>query len=154
MNSRDKEAYLQEYEVLKKKGKPFFPYAVMKDSVMFLVTAILTASGAVVPGAVAIVVPIALGFAIQYGINPVLMGLFVINGATAGGFSPISVFGSIVNGVVENANLEENATLLFISSFIFNLLLSVVVFFIAGAAVLSFVNVKEGQEASKNLGLH
>jgi di/tricarboxylate transporter len=104
--------------------------------VMFLVTAILTASGAVVPGAVAIVVPIALGFAVQYGINPVLMGLFVINGATAGGFSPISVFGSIVNGVVENANLAENATLLFISSFIFNLLLSVVVFFLFGGRKL------------------
>jgi di/tricarboxylate transporter len=42
--------------------------------VMFLVTAILTASGAVVPGAVAIVAPIGLGFAVQYGINPVLMG--------------------------------------------------------------------------------
>ena len=82
--------------------------------VMFLVTAILTASGAVVPGAVAIVVPIALGFAIQYGINPVLMGLFVINGATAGGFSPISVFGSIVNGVVETADLAENPMLLFV----------------------------------------
>ncbi|MEA2287027.1 MAG: hypothetical protein QOJ21_3070, partial [Solirubrobacteraceae bacterium] len=55
--------------------------------VMFFVTAILTASGAVVPGAVAIVAPIALGFAIQYGISPVLMGLMVVNGATAGGFS-------------------------------------------------------------------
>jgi len=33
--------------------------------VMFLVTAILTASGAVVPGAVAIVAPVGLGFAIQ-----------------------------------------------------------------------------------------
>ena len=50
--------------------------------VMFLVTAILTASGAVVPGAVAIVAPIGLGFAVQYGINPVLMGLMIINGAT------------------------------------------------------------------------
>src|SRR5918992_4461225 len=36
--------------------------------VMFLVTAILTAVGSVVPGAVAIVVPIGLGFAVQYGI--------------------------------------------------------------------------------------
>jgi hypothetical protein len=44
------------------------------------------------------------------------MGLFVINGATAGGFSPISVFGSIVNGVVEREDLAENATLLFASS--------------------------------------
>ena len=64
--------------------------------VFFLITAVLTASGAVVPGAVAIVVPIALGFALTYNINPALMGLMVINGATAGGFSPISVFGSIV----------------------------------------------------------
>ena len=104
--------------------------------VMFLVTAVLTASGAVVPGAVAIVAPVALGFAIQYGINPVLMGLFVINGATAGGFSPISVFGSIVNGVVENANLAENQMLLFVSSFVFNLLLSVVVFFLFGGRKL------------------
>ena len=102
----------------------------------FLVTAILTASGAVVPGAVAIVAPIALGFAIQYGINPVLMGLFVINGATAGGFSPISVFGSIVNGVVEREDLAENAMLLFVSSFVFNFLLCFVVFFLFGGRKL------------------
>jgi di/tricarboxylate transporter len=104
--------------------------------VFFLITAALTASGAVVPGAVAIVVPIALGFAIQYGINPVLMGLFVVNGATAGGFSPISVFGSIVNGVVEREDLAENAMLLFASSFIFNLLLCFVVFFLFGGRKL------------------
>jgi di/tricarboxylate transporter len=100
--------------------------------VMFLVTAMLTAAGAVVPGAVAIVAPIGLGFAVQYGINPALMGLFIINGASAGGFSPISVFGSIVNGVVERNGLAENATLLFASSFFFNLLLCVVVFMLFG----------------------
>jgi len=104
--------------------------------VFFLVTAILTASGAVVPGAVAIVAPIGIGFALQYGINPLLMGLMIINGATAGGFSPISVFGSIVNGVVERNDLAENALLLFASSFIFNLLLSVVVFFLFGGREL------------------
>ena len=100
--------------------------------VMFLVTAALTASGAVVPGAVAIIAPIALGFAVTYGINPVLMGLLVVNGASAGGFSPISVFVSIVNGVVERNGLDENAMLLFVSSFVFNLVLSVVVFFLFG----------------------
>jgi di/tricarboxylate transporter len=104
--------------------------------VFFLITAVLTASGAVVPGAVAIVAPIALGFAIQYGINPVLMGLFVINGATAGGFSPISVFGSIVNGVVEREDLAENPILLFVSSFVFNFLLCFVVFFLFGGRKL------------------
>ena len=42
MNAREKEEYLREYEILKKKGKSFFPYAIMKDSVMMLVvTAVL-----------------------------------------------------------------------------------------------------------------
>src|ERR671926_1809542 len=34
MNREQKEAYLREYSLLKAKGKPFFPYAVAKDSVM------------------------------------------------------------------------------------------------------------------------
>ena len=36
MNRQEKEQYLREYEVMKKKGKPFFPYAIMKDSAMAL----------------------------------------------------------------------------------------------------------------------
>jgi quinol-cytochrome oxidoreductase complex cytochrome b subunit len=37
MKPHEKQAYLEEYEVLKKKGKPFFPYAVLKDSAMALI---------------------------------------------------------------------------------------------------------------------
>ncbi len=37
MNQREKEAYLREYSVLKSKGKPFFPYAVAKDSIMAVI---------------------------------------------------------------------------------------------------------------------
>jgi di/tricarboxylate transporter len=117
--------------------------------VFFLITAVLTASGAVVPGAVAIVVPIALGFAVTYGINPVLMGLMVINGATAGGFSPISVFGSIVNTVVESEDLAENAMLLFVSSFVFNFALSVIVFFLFGGRKLLSRRVEAGETAGR-----
>jgi quinol---cytochrome c reductase cytochrome c subunit, bacillus type len=36
MKATDKQAYLEGYELLKKKGKPFFPYAVLKDSAMAL----------------------------------------------------------------------------------------------------------------------
>ena len=43
MNRQEKEQYLREYEVLKKKGKPFFPYAIMKDSVMALIVVIVIA---------------------------------------------------------------------------------------------------------------
>ncbi|MEA2385836.1 MAG: menaquinol-cytochrome c reductase cytochrome b/c subunit, partial [Thermoleophilaceae bacterium] len=38
MNAREKEQYLREYEILKKQGKPFFPYAVLKDSAMAAIT--------------------------------------------------------------------------------------------------------------------
>ncbi len=41
MNRQEKEQYLREYEVLKKKGKPFFPYAVMKDSAMALIVVLV-----------------------------------------------------------------------------------------------------------------
>jgi mono/diheme cytochrome c family protein len=34
VNHREKELYLREYSLLKAQGKPFFPYAVAKDSVM------------------------------------------------------------------------------------------------------------------------
>jgi menaquinol-cytochrome c reductase cytochrome b/c subunit len=41
MNQAEKEAYLREYAVLKSKGKPFFPYAVAKDSIMAAITVLL-----------------------------------------------------------------------------------------------------------------
>jgi menaquinol-cytochrome c reductase cytochrome b/c subunit len=37
MNQAEKEAYLREYSVLKNQGKPFFPYAVAKDSMMAVI---------------------------------------------------------------------------------------------------------------------
>jgi di/tricarboxylate transporter len=104
--------------------------------VMFFVTALLTAVGAVVPGAVAIIVPIGMGFARRYRINPVLMALMVINGATAGGFSPISIFGGITNGVVSRNHLDGSPITLFLASLIANFLLTVVSFFMFGGRKL------------------
>src|SRR5881394_3561026 len=37
MNQAQKEAYLRDYSILKSQGKPFFPYAVAKDSIMALI---------------------------------------------------------------------------------------------------------------------
>src|SRR5271155_3365664 len=37
MNQREKEEYLREYSMLKAQGKPFFPYAVAKDSIMSVI---------------------------------------------------------------------------------------------------------------------
>ena len=51
MNAREKEQYLREYEVLKKKGKPFFPYAVAKDSAMFFIVVAMIMTLSLVLGA-------------------------------------------------------------------------------------------------------
>ena len=51
MDRAQKERYLLEYEALKKKGKPFFPYAVLKDSAMALVVVIVIAVMSIVLGA-------------------------------------------------------------------------------------------------------
>jgi quinol---cytochrome c reductase cytochrome c subunit, bacillus type len=37
MNQAEKENYLREYSILKSRGKPFYPYAVAKDSVMAMI---------------------------------------------------------------------------------------------------------------------
>ena len=37
MNQQEKEQYLREYSILKNEGKPFFPYAVVKDSIMAVI---------------------------------------------------------------------------------------------------------------------
>jgi di/tricarboxylate transporter len=100
--------------------------------IMFALAAVLTAVGAVSPGAVAIIAPIALGFAAQYQISPLLMGLMVIHGAQAGGFSPISIYGGITNGVVEEAGLPLNEVATFLASLVVNLAVAVLLFVVMG----------------------
>jgi len=51
MNQREKEAYLREYSQLKAKGKPFFPYAVAKDSAMAVVVMAVIITMSLVLGA-------------------------------------------------------------------------------------------------------
>ncbi|MFI6853105.1 SLC13 family permease [Streptomyces sp. NPDC050416] len=104
--------------------------------VMFALTGALTAIGAVSPAAVAIVAPIALSFAARYGISPLLMGAMVVHGAQAGGFSPISIYGSIVNGIVEREKLPGNEVVLFLSSLAANLVIAAVVFVVCGGLKL------------------
>jgi len=54
MNQAEKEQYLREYSILKNQGKPFFPYAVAKDSLMAVI-------------AIAVIIFLALFFGDQLG---------------------------------------------------------------------------------------
>lgn len=104
--------------------------------IMFMIAALLTAVGAVSPAAVAIIAPIALGFAAKYGINPLLMGLMVVHGAQGGGFSPISIYGGITNKIVAKAGLPLNEIATMLASLGVNLSVSLLLFFLMGGMKL------------------
>ena len=115
--------------------------------VMFAVTAVLTAIGALSPAAVAIVAPIALGFAARYRINPLLMGMMVVHGAQGGGFSPISVYGVTVEGVAGDNGLPTDPVALFLGSLLFNLAIALVLFLVLGGRTLLGRRVGDEQPA-------
>src|SRR5687767_5782105 len=104
--------------------------------IMFAISALLTAIGALSPAAVAIIAPIGLGFAARHGINPLLMGMMVIHGAQGGGFSPISVYGVTVNEIVETEGLPDSSLAVFLGALIFNIAIAVVIFFVFGGRKL------------------
>ncbi len=105
--------------------------------IMFFIAAALTGVGAVSPAAVAIIAPIALGFAAKYGINPLMMGLLVIHGAQGGGFSPISIYGGITNKIVAAAGLPLNPIATMAASLAVNLAVAALLFVLMGGMKLT-----------------
>jgi menaquinol-cytochrome c reductase cytochrome b/c subunit len=51
VNAREREEYLREYSVLKNQGKPFFPYAIAKDSLMGCVVLAVIIAMSIILGA-------------------------------------------------------------------------------------------------------
>lgn len=100
--------------------------------VMFLLSGVLVALGALSPAAVAIIGPIGMAFAARYGINPLLMGLMVIHGSAAGNFSPLGVLGIITNGIVDSSALPGSPLGIFLANAIFNIGLGLVIYFAFG----------------------
>jgi di/tricarboxylate transporter len=96
--------------------------------IMFTLTTLVTGVGALSSAGVAIVAPVALRSAARYRISPLLMGIMVVQGATAGSYSPISPFGIITNGVLSSRDLPQNPGLLFINCLVFNFVIAGLVF--------------------------
>jgi di/tricarboxylate transporter len=57
-----------------------------------------------------------------------MMGILVVQGATAGSYSPISPFGVITNGVLASEGLPQSPGLLFANSLVFNAVVAALVF--------------------------
>ncbi|WP_210438510.1 SLC13 family permease [Nocardioides xinjiangensis] len=122
--------------------------------VMFAVTAVLTGIGAVSPAACAIIGPIALGFAGRYGISPLMMGMFVVHGAQAGGFSPISIYGVITNSVMEDAGLPSSEITVFLASLVVNTVMAAVLFVALGGRKLMSLRIDPDDDDTLDDDLH
>jgi di/tricarboxylate transporter len=114
--------------------------------VMFAVTALLTAIGAVSPAACAIIGPVALGFAGRYHISPLMMGMMVVHGAQAGGFSPISIYGSITNSVMKDAGLPSSEMTIFLASLLVNTAMAAILFVTLGGGRLMSMRIDPDDE--------
>ncbi|OLN23040.1 hypothetical protein BTO30_06585 [Domibacillus antri] len=100
--------------------------------VMFALSALLAAVGASSVAIGPILFPIALRLAFQYNINPILMGTLISTGMYAGAFSPLNIFGLVVNGIMESEAIPHSPIMLFVNTFIFYVLISLVVFIAFG----------------------
>jgi di/tricarboxylate transporter len=98
--------------------------------VFFLLAAAITASGALSIATYSILIPMGLAFAHSHKISPLLMGLSILNGTNAGGFSPVAVYFTIVRGVLHDNGVEIEPIPIFVATFLVNVLLNVFCFFL------------------------
>lgn len=98
--------------------------------VSFILAALISAIGALPAASLAIVVPIAMQTARRREINSMLMGVVTILGALAGGFSPISVWGVLIQNLGQKAGFSTPMYALFGLEFVLILGLAVVAFFV------------------------
>jgi di/tricarboxylate transporter len=104
--------------------------------VLFGLCTLLTSVGVSTVAVAPILYPIGLRLAFQYKINPILMGLLISTGMYAGSFSPLNLFGLVVNGIMQSEDITHSPVLLFVNCFIFYVLISVVIFIIFGGVRL------------------
>ncbi|MBK5502661.1 SLC13 family permease [Peribacillus sp. TH14] len=100
--------------------------------VLFSLAALLSAVGASTVAVGPILFPIALRLAHQHKINPLLMGTLISTGMYAGSFSPLNIFGLVVNGIMHSEKIQHSPIMLFINCFIFYVLISIVIFIAFG----------------------
>ncbi|MDV8024655.1 SLC13 family permease [Rhodococcus sp. IEGM 1330] len=104
--------------------------------VFFVLAAIITGAGALSAATNAILIPVGLAFAYRYKISPLLVGLSVLNGTNAGGFSPISVYFNIVDEVFGQSGISLDPAPIFFFTFAANLVLNLAAFFMLGGTEL------------------
>jgi di/tricarboxylate transporter len=99
---------------------------------MFLLALVLAAVGTYGIAVVSLLAPIALKIAHKNKISPLMMSIMIIMGMQAGSFSPLNVFGIIVNGGMQSKNLEHSPALLLINCLIYFGLVALIAYLMFG----------------------
>jgi di/tricarboxylate transporter len=89
--------------------------------VFFAITGVIASMGSPLGGLVT--APIGMSVAARRGIDPMLMGIAMACGLSAGGFAPISLFGLVTTGTAASAGVELNPLVLFAVAIVANVLL-------------------------------
>jgi len=96
----------------------------------FVVTAGVAALGN--PFGAIVMFPIGMSTAHRKGIDPMLMGLALGTGVSAGGFAPTSLFGVVTSGTAESADIDLSPALLFLVVLLVNVVLLSVAYALFG----------------------
>lgn len=102
--------------------------------VFFSLTALLSAMGS--PIGSLVTCAIAMPVARRHRIDPVLMGLAIGTGQSAGGFAPTSLFGIVTYGTAHQANIPLNPLTLFGMAVAINLVLLAAAYLMFGGRAL------------------
>ena len=97
----------------------------------FVLTGVVSAMGSPLGGLV--MAPIGMSVAHRRGIDPMLMGLAVGTGLSAGGFAPTSLFGIVTWGTAASAGIPLNPMTLFAVAIVANLVLLAVAYLLFGS---------------------
>src|SRR3712207_6668062 len=104
--------------------------------IMFAISAVFHPGRAGRPRGPPVIPPVPPRLSAHTGASPLLMGLMVVHGAQAGGFSPISIYGGITNGVVAEAGLPLSPAATFSASLFVNAAVALLLFVLLGGRKL------------------
>ncbi len=96
--------------------------------VILSLCALLTSIGVSSLAVCSIVAPMGLRMAHQYKINPLLMAIMIHFGIVVGGFSPLNIFGIIVNGIMQSENIPFSPFALYLNIALFIVVITIIVF--------------------------
>ncbi|OMP67205.1 SLC13 family permease [Domibacillus epiphyticus] len=99
---------------------------------MFTLSLVLASVGTYGIAVVSLLGPIGLKIAYKYKISPLMMSIMIITGMQAGSFSPLNVFGIIVNGGMQSRDLAHSPALLLVNCFIYFGLVAMIAYVLFG----------------------